>query len=537
MSEARRVFTVQLGSIMDALLKTAVCEITKIFEGSLCEQQLELTQQVEEISVLRGKLEEAERRLRGNGEEGELDPAVDLSADVETSSQAISPVVTDPETQEEVPDYWCAPVQCDEPGASSLKVGLENECPSVTLKPLSVSLWRMPDIKQEVEDDFESHLMTALSSSPPGESAGTEPDDRLKAGLSQQLSPPPAALEVGHRLDPSSSWRVKQEELETPIDPVPRRRRQKKTPFRNHTRQTHASKSKSSAREKVISHTCKFCRRVFDTETGLKVHAWQHKKCSKCHKVFPFPSFLRQHMKSCQRVKEEPETTKEKLHTNSHKAPLPASPSKKHPADSLSPDRTHSDRETNSPKKYTCKHCQQNFRLKRLLKMHVKMVHEEPWEYHGDPVWAAPAKRSAKQPAASPNPPRRLRHQAALNNCQSGLHETMGRRSSKESKKDLGTRGILKEHLYTHPGDMPLQCGRCGKRCRFRASIDRHRRMCTGASSSWACKECKITFANQILLNRHMRNVHQKKANSCRICGKAFSYRGCLRKHYERVHA
>lgn len=530
----------QLGSIMDALLKTAVCEITKIFEGSLCEQQLELTQQVEEISVLRGKLKKAERRLRGNGEEGELGPAVDLSADVETSSQTISLVMTDPETQEEVPDYWCAPVQCDEPGASSLKVGLESECPSVTLKPLSVSLWRMPDIKQEeVGDDFESHLLTALSSSPPVER--TEPDDRLKHRLRRRLGPPHGATGLGHRPHRSRSWRVKQEEPETPIDLVPRRRRRlKKTPFRHHTRQTHASQSKSSAGEKVISHPCKFCRRVFDTETGMKVHAWQHKKCYKCRKVFPFPSILRQHKKSCHSVKEEPEATKEKLHTDSHNLPLPASPNQRNPSDSLSPERTHSDREANSPKRYPCKHCHQKFRLKRLLKMHVKMVHEEPWEYPGDQGdlgWSVPAEGSVEQPPATPDTPRRLRHQAALNNCQSDLQETMGRRSSKECKKVLGTRGIFKEHLYTHTGDAPLQCGRCGKIYRFGASLDRHRRMCTGPSRSWPCKECKVTFVNQITLNRHMADVHQRKANSCRICGKAFSYRGCLRKHYERVHA
>ena len=51
-----------------------------------------------------------------------------------------------------VPDYWCAPVQSDELVASSSNAGQENECPSVTLKPLTVTLWRMPDIKQEVCD-------------------------------------------------------------------------------------------------------------------------------------------------------------------------------------------------------------------------------------------------------------------------------------------------------------------------------------------------------------------------------------------------
>ena len=86
---------------MDAVMKTAVCEIAKIFEGSLCEQQLELTQRVEEISMLRGKLDKVERRLRGDAEEGKRIPAVELHVDVETFSKNISTMMTDPDTRDD----------------------------------------------------------------------------------------------------------------------------------------------------------------------------------------------------------------------------------------------------------------------------------------------------------------------------------------------------------------------------------------------------------------------------------------------------
>ncbi|CAJ1058656.1 zinc finger protein 408-like [Xyrichtys novacula] len=78
MESARSAFHAQLATVMDSLLAAAVCEIAKIFESSLCEQQAELAQKTEEISVLRDKLEKVERRpkMKGGGgcEEGELFP-------------------------------------------------------------------------------------------------------------------------------------------------------------------------------------------------------------------------------------------------------------------------------------------------------------------------------------------------------------------------------------------------------------------------------------------------------------------------------
>lgn len=62
MESARSAFHAQLASVMDSLLAAAVCEIAKIFESSLCEQQAELAQKREEISALRSKLDKVERR-------------------------------------------------------------------------------------------------------------------------------------------------------------------------------------------------------------------------------------------------------------------------------------------------------------------------------------------------------------------------------------------------------------------------------------------------------------------------------------------
>lgn len=72
MESVRSHFHAQLATVMDSLLAAAVCEIAKIFESSLCDQQAELAQKTEEISVLRCELE---RRLKDAGsEEGRVSP-------------------------------------------------------------------------------------------------------------------------------------------------------------------------------------------------------------------------------------------------------------------------------------------------------------------------------------------------------------------------------------------------------------------------------------------------------------------------------
>lgn len=71
MESARSAFHAQLATVMDSLLAAAVCEIAKIFESSLCEQQAELAHKTKEICILRGRLERVERRQKAKGAGGE----------------------------------------------------------------------------------------------------------------------------------------------------------------------------------------------------------------------------------------------------------------------------------------------------------------------------------------------------------------------------------------------------------------------------------------------------------------------------------
>uniref|UniRef100_A0A1A7WNF3 C2H2-type domain-containing protein n=1 Tax=Iconisemion striatum TaxID=60296 RepID=A0A1A7WNF3_9TELE len=75
MESVRSAFHAQLATVMDSLLAAAVCEIAKIFESSLCDQQAELAHKSEEISILRCRLEKQEKRQRAKGgvsEEGQV---------------------------------------------------------------------------------------------------------------------------------------------------------------------------------------------------------------------------------------------------------------------------------------------------------------------------------------------------------------------------------------------------------------------------------------------------------------------------------
>lgn len=68
MESVRSTFHTQLATVMDSLLAAAVCEIAKIFESSLCEQQAALVQKTEEICVLRDKLEKKQKTKTGEGD-------------------------------------------------------------------------------------------------------------------------------------------------------------------------------------------------------------------------------------------------------------------------------------------------------------------------------------------------------------------------------------------------------------------------------------------------------------------------------------
>ncbi|XP_017283712.1 oocyte zinc finger protein XlCOF7.1 [Kryptolebias marmoratus] len=99
MESVRSAFHAQLATVMDSLLAAAVCEIAKIFESSLCDQQAELAQKTEEISVLRCKLENRERR-RPRAKEGEVSPGGGIRQHTGSGPNAGKDVSSDSDSEE-----------------------------------------------------------------------------------------------------------------------------------------------------------------------------------------------------------------------------------------------------------------------------------------------------------------------------------------------------------------------------------------------------------------------------------------------------
>ncbi|XP_041710183.1 zinc finger protein 595-like [Coregonus clupeaformis] len=358
MSEkVQNAFRVQLSSVMDSLLTAAVCEIAKVFEGSLSQQQEELTQRGDEISALKGKLKQAERRLKEGLKGGE-----DLD---NTSGQTVSSMMTISET-EEVPD-WCEPLQSEDSLIPLSKIKKENKSPWVDLRPLSVCLWRIPNIKIEQAEDFDNHLLTALARSPPRKGSAAE------WLLNRRLRDLPELSATGSGYGQGSVGRgrgqglrmthgrllrmLKQEKPEPQSSDLsnknvsrPRTRQGKDSDFQNkHSEGRHGKTSdlvKKVGRKRkhfkmdpdadeqaTISGTdksfsCKYCGKGFGREFGLSVHMRSHKKvkikgtykCPQCPKRFHYPSVLRAHMcnshekkKPCSSVNEMSDSIKQKV--------------------------------------------------------------------------------------------------------------------------------------------------------------------------------------------------------------------------------
>lgn len=175
---------------------------------------------------------------------------------------------------------------------------------SNSLCSLSVALWRLPDIKQEVQDDG-----YPVGSAPSDPSEG--PKCQVEDAKDQRK--PSSAPKPHHR---PRSQTLKRSPKPRPGQPVhaPTRAAYERLPHTDkvRTRVTHTQPGRG--KKKTISiklepeptqeagediYPCKFCSKVFNTEFGRNVHTRTHKRCVACNKTFQFPSYLRIHLKSC----------------------------------------------------------------------------------------------------------------------------------------------------------------------------------------------------------------------------------------------
>lgn len=277
-----RACRLQLTTAMENLIRTAVFEISQIFEDSLHDHQMELARKGEEIAYLKIKLQRAELMLKEVSAGSGSDPVSNPSSESHGASEEAGPQSSaDPETEYEEPDDWCVPLD------SENVTKQENICPSVRLRQFSISLSPIP-LKHEA---FRNLDVSRLS---------LRHMDSAQTGLQEET--PPKRKRGRPRLSEQGKVKgllmnVKKESTDREEGPLTQRvGRKAKEPKVRELRNTNI---KIEANPSGQVYHCRFCPKEFNTPFGLSVHDRAHRKCKGCKRIFPLHGVLKHHKKTC----------------------------------------------------------------------------------------------------------------------------------------------------------------------------------------------------------------------------------------------
>ncbi|KAF0039739.1 hypothetical protein F2P81_007974 [Scophthalmus maximus] len=573
-----RGFRAQLDTAMESVLRRAVCEVMKIFESSLRGHQMELAQKGEEVAHLKVKLQTAEIKLRERecGGDGLLEVnETQMSETQRELGVVVNPLVPTsdvPEIDFEVPDDWCAPL-----GDDTVAKQDDAVCPSVRLRPLLIPLCRIPIIKQEVtdcdihSDKLRKDVMTSRRGSALNERHMHTQDNSLPTHK-REIRRRPMRNDMNQLLKDIKLVYSDQ----TAGVGVRTRGRNLIAKEQNKTvkgrREEGTTKSESTEQERVESdgaerYSCKYCKKLFDTDFGRRVHIRSHKRCRACKKEFLFPSALKCHKLSCKKLKKmlakralptdtpKPEICgEEKATSPSNKQVIikkESSPLSGNHSESL----IHNDGSTGKylcafckktfpsnsklkehervhtgEKPYPCFVCQKKFRVKQSLKKHMLRMHRDQInssEAKGDPTWTVPpgtednledsislSKDNSR--TISRNNVRR-RHNSDMK--PSHRWQTMGVRTSKgficlTCQKFTSAKHLLIEHFRIHTGERPIKCQKCLAKFRTYHQLYTHRKRCCNPLSSIQCEKCDKVLPSKAKYNRHVSKCKRDQPNA-----------------------
>lgn len=456
-----RACRLQLTTAMENLVRTAVFEISQIFEDSLHDHQLELARKGEEIAYLKVKLQRAELMLKEVSAGSETDQSLNPSLNSPKASEEPAPhqSSTVSETDFEVPDDWCVPL-----GSENVNKQ-ENPCPSVRLRQFTIPLFPIP-LKHEAFSKLEvSRLRPRHDQDTAQTGVQGETKPKRKRGR-PRLSGNDKVKDV--------LMNIKEESFHTKVYQLTRRVGRKPKEHKK-IQASHSGKA----------YCCRFCPKVFDTPFGLSVHDRAHKKCRGCKKIFPFPSVLTKHKMQCRFYKKLMKSS----NVSSKETVSEENSSSIKQKDNSSVQIKSSVRKV---KMFTCKCCKKQFDSRsRLLKhpcfvscqtchkrlssqmalaVHISKMHKsltKLTEKKIDASWTKPLDEIEDSQEKNLSPSERAK--GKIKQCSDGFKCLMCNRVYSSKYTAI-------EHTFVHTGERPFKCAICSQTFSQRNALSIHRR-------------------------------------------------------------
>ncbi|XP_044060151.1 zinc finger protein 605-like [Siniperca chuatsi] len=541
-----REFRAQLTTTMDSVLRRTMFEIMKIFENSLHDHQMELAQKGEEIVQLKIKLQTAEIKLRESecgGDRGAEMKKTQMNETQREPEDVLNPPgqTSDvPEIDFEVPDDWCAPLGC-----KTVTKQDDIVCPSVKLRPLSIPLWHIPIIKQEVVNrDIDSHQQTKDCRRSKRVSSLNEGHKHTQDGSlpmrDEEIQRPTVRNDMKKLLQD-----IKQEYTDLKGRPTCLRRKgrhltgkeqENKLKSKGEQRKIAATESKSTEQETVEnkgekSYSCKFCEKVFDTVFGRSVHVRSHKRCRGCKKDFPFPSALKCHKPYCGKLKKllaKEARSADPPKPQSCVKEKPTLPSKKQVVitkESTPSSSNHNEssiQKVGTTKKHSCVHCNKKFNSRCKCKEHMR-VHtgEKPF-----PCSMCPKKFRIKQ-SLKIHTMRIHKDQVSSSETNGSLAWTKPLEETEDNREDLISPSKDTSRAINHNNVQ-------NKRNPDKRQSQRWQTMGTCCSNGFICLLCQKLVRNKYMLIEHFRTHTGERPIKCDRCPAKFRTSAQLCMHKKR---